>query len=112
MTRREGPRWNDWTTLRPVQFDYEQQPTLRAVRLSGATARVGDAVRVGVSGVEVEGRITAIEVSILRVELSPHVPADVRPVIERSAPRPEKRSAKKNMAKASPRAGRHKRQAG
>ena len=42
----------------------------RPVRLTTAGTCVGEAVRVGVSGVEVEGCITAIEGTILRVALS------------------------------------------
>lgn len=58
--------------------------------------RVGDAVRVGLSGVEVEVRVAAIEASILR--LSPplvrvNVPATV----------PGERRGKKKMAKATAR---------
>ena len=66
----EEPRWNDRTTLHLVQFDYADQVTLRAVRLTGDAVRVGAPVRVSVSGVEVEGRIAAIDGTILRVELS------------------------------------------
>ena len=82
--RFERPRWNDWTTRRLVQFHYEHQAASRAVRLTTTGTRVGEAVPVGLSGVEVEGEITAIEGTILRVELSAQ-------------------AAKKKMAKASPR---------
>lgn len=112
MKRRpERLHWNDRTPLRLVQFDYEEQAAPRAVRLTGAAARVGDMVRVCVSGVEVEGHITAIEGSILRIDLSPDVPANAR-VIDRSPSESEKRDAKKRMAKASPRATGRNRQAG
>ena len=76
----EQPRWNDRTTLHLVQFDYDPQAALRVVRLTGAGARVGEPVRVSLSGVEVEGRVAAIDGTILRVELS--------------APRVKKRMAK------------------
>jgi hypothetical protein len=99
--RMTEPRWNRWATLWLVQFDHQKQAVPRAVRLSGATARVGDAVRVGVSGIEVEGRITAIESSILRVDVSARVPAHARRAIPDPRSRPERRSSKKKMAKAS-----------
>jgi hypothetical protein len=67
-----------------VQFHYEDEVASRAVRLTTAGTRVGEAVRVAVSGVEIEGRITAIEGTVLQVELSTQ-------------------GAKKKMAKASPR---------
>jgi hypothetical protein len=64
------PHWNDWTTRRRVQFHYEDEAVLRAVRLTTGGTCVGEAVRVAISGVEVEGRITAIDGTILRVALS------------------------------------------
>jgi hypothetical protein len=51
-------RWNTWTLLQAVQFDYEKAPKQRSVRLTTPTAGVGDPVRIGMSGVEIEGRIT------------------------------------------------------
>jgi hypothetical protein len=50
------PRWNVWATLQAVQFDYERTPKQRPARLAAATANVGDPVRIGMSGVEIEGR--------------------------------------------------------
>jgi hypothetical protein len=82
--RVERPRWNDWTTWRRVQFDYEDEAPSRMVRLTTGGTRVGEVVRVGMSGVEVEGRISAIDGTILRVTVSAH-------------------GAKKKMAKASAR---------
>ena len=58
-------RWND-TTRRRIQFHYEDEALLRAVRLTTAGTCVGEGARVAVSGVEVEGRITAIDGTILR----------------------------------------------
>src|SRR5687768_2440904 len=84
IPKRERPLWNDWMTRRLVQFEYENEARSRDVRLTGAGTRVGELVRVGLSGVEVEGHITAIEGTILRVALSTQ-------------------SAKKKMAKAVPR---------
>ena len=53
-----------------MQFHYEDEAVLRAVRLTTAGTCVGEAVRVAMSGVEVEGRITAIAGTILCVQLS------------------------------------------
>ena len=64
------PLWHEWTTRRLVHFHYEDEAAERTVRLTEAGSLVGDAVRVGVSGVEVEGRITAIDGPVLRVTLS------------------------------------------
>ena len=50
-----------------MQFEWEDEPQWRGVRLMGESAQVGDPVRVTVAGVEVEGRIRAVESSILRV---------------------------------------------
>jgi hypothetical protein len=52
------PRWNPWAGIRAVQWDWERAPKDRQVRLSAPTARVGDPVRVRMSGVEIEGVIT------------------------------------------------------
>jgi hypothetical protein len=62
-------RWNTWTRLQPVQFEWENEPKPRVVRLVSGSARVDDPVRVTVAGVEVEGRIEAIESSTLRVRV-------------------------------------------
>lgn len=50
-----------------MQFEWEDEPQWRGVRLMGESAQVGDPVRVTVAGIEVEGRIRAVESSILRV---------------------------------------------
>jgi hypothetical protein len=34
-----GIRWNNWTLVQPVQFDYEKRATPRTVRLCGRAAR-------------------------------------------------------------------------
>jgi hypothetical protein len=52
-----------------VQFEWEAEPQLREVRLAGPTAQVGDPVRIAVAGVEVEGRIEAVEPSTLNVRI-------------------------------------------
>jgi hypothetical protein len=64
------PRWNEWTHLQAVQFDHEKASNVRPVRLSSPTARVGDQVRIGLSGgAEVEARITAISGPVLHVRV-------------------------------------------
>jgi hypothetical protein len=63
------PRWNTWATLQAVQLDYEKTPKIRPVRLLAPTARVGDPVRIGVSGVEIEARITDASTPVLRVKV-------------------------------------------
>jgi len=62
-------QWNTWTRVQPVQFEWEDEPQPRPVRLVGTSARVGDPVRVTVAGVEVEGRIEAVESSTLHVRI-------------------------------------------
>ena len=62
-------RWNNWTRIRPVQFEWEDEPQPRAVRLISGSARVDDPARVKVAGVEVEGRIELVESSTLRVRV-------------------------------------------
>jgi hypothetical protein len=52
-----------------VQFEWEDEPHLREVRLVNASARVGDPVNVTVGGAEVEGRIESVESSVLRVRV-------------------------------------------
>ena len=62
-------QWNKRTRLQPVQFEWEEEPQPRAVRLVRKSAQVGDPVRVAVAGVEVEGRIEVVESSILHVRI-------------------------------------------
>lgn len=62
-------RWNDRPRLQSVRFEWEAEPQLREVRLIGTSAQVGDPVRVAVAGVEVEGRIEAVESSTLHVRI-------------------------------------------
>ena len=33
-------RWNNWTRLQPMQFEWEDEPQLRAVRLVSGSGRV------------------------------------------------------------------------
>jgi hypothetical protein len=78
------PRWNGWATLQAVQFDYERTPKQRPVRLAGPTANVGDPVRIGMAGVEIEGRITDASTPVLRVSVK------AKPL--RARPKPTKRT--------------------
>ena len=50
-----------------MQFEWEDEPQTREVRLVSETARVDDPVRVTVAGGEVEARIEAVESSTLHV---------------------------------------------
>jgi hypothetical protein len=59
----------DRPRLQAVQFEWEAEPHLREVRLIKVPARVGDPVNVTVGGVEVEGRIEAVEASVLHVRI-------------------------------------------
>ena len=61
--------WRKTTRRQPVQFEWEEEPQPRVVRLVSTSALVGDPVRVTVAGVEVEGRIEAIESSTLHVRI-------------------------------------------
>ena len=62
-------QWNKRTRLQPVQFEWEEEPQPRVVRLVSTSAQVGDPVRVTVAGVEGEGRIEAVEASTLHVRI-------------------------------------------
>jgi hypothetical protein len=42
--------WNNWTRLQSVQFEWEDEPQARVVRLVGASARVDDPVRATIAG--------------------------------------------------------------
>jgi hypothetical protein len=73
MRSDDSPRWNTWTRVQPVQFDHEQAPQPRDVRLACAAARVGDPVQVTDGGRCVHGRIAAVAHSILHVRRGPAV---------------------------------------
>ena len=62
-------QWSKKTRLQPVQLEWQNEPQLREVRLSNVSVSAGDLVRVAVAGVEVEGRIEAIESATLRVRI-------------------------------------------
>jgi hypothetical protein len=63
------PRWNSWAGIQSVQFDWEKEPRERQVRLSAPTARVGDPVRIRMSGVEIEGIIADARGPVLKVKV-------------------------------------------
>lgn len=54
------PRWNTWAGVQTVQLDFEKAPKQRPVRLAGRAATIGDPVRIGLSGVEIEGYIIGV----------------------------------------------------
>jgi hypothetical protein len=63
------PRWNTWAGLRAVKLDFEKTPKERSVRLAGPVPAVGDPVRIGMSGVEIEGQIVSIAGTVLHVKV-------------------------------------------
>ena len=63
------PRWNAWTHLQAVHFDYERQPKMRRVRLAAASPAVGELARIGMSGVEVECVIVSVAAGLLTVKV-------------------------------------------
>ena len=63
------PRWNTWAGVQAVQFDWEKQPKDRQVRLAAPIARVGDPVRIRMSGAEIEGVITDASGPVLKVKV-------------------------------------------
>ena len=64
-----APRWNTWAGIQVVQLDFEKAPKERRVRLATPTPIVGDPVRIGMSGVEIEGRIASIAGNVLHVKV-------------------------------------------
>ena len=62
-------RWNAWTHLQEVRFDYEKASKPRQVRLAGMSVAVGQPVRIGVSGVEVEAVIASVDAGVLTVKV-------------------------------------------
>lgn len=86
------PRWNAWTHLQSVQFDYEKAPKPRQVRLCGPSIVVGEPVRIGVSGVEVEAVVVGVEggVLVVKIRRTP-AKAPARSVAEPRNPKAKKR---------------------
>ena len=84
-----APRWNLSTTLIDVQFDWEDSPNPRPVRLTSTSPKGGDKVRVSMGGAEVEGVIDALTSGVLHVRL-PKLKmqkADARPRVRGKAAR-------------------------
>jgi hypothetical protein len=65
----EAPNWNERTTLIDVQFDWEEKPTPRPVRLTSTSPKDGDSVRVSMGGAEVEGVVDRFTGGILHIRL-------------------------------------------
>ena len=71
-----APRWSAWTHLQDVRFDYEKASKPRQVRLSGPSLVVGQPVRIGVSGVEIEAVIADVDAGVLTVKVK-RIPARI-----------------------------------
>jgi hypothetical protein len=82
-----APHWNARTTLLAVQFDWEDKPTPRTVRLTRLSPREGDAVRIGIAGAEVEGVIAQLTPGVVHIRLP-------KLKMQKSAPRPITRRRK------------------
>ena len=67
-------RWNVWTHLQDVRFHYEKTSKPRQVRLSGPSIVVGQPVRIGVSGVEVEAVFADVDAGVMTVTIK-RIPA-------------------------------------
>ena len=63
------PRWSPSATLQNVQFDWEDKPTPRPVRLTTPTPKPGEPVRTAMGGAEVEGVIDDLRSAVLHVRL-------------------------------------------
>ena len=66
----EQPRWNPRATLQDVQFEWEDEPAARPVRLTTALPKEGEPVRIGMAGAEVQGVIVELVSAVLHVRLS------------------------------------------
>lgn len=62
-------RWNAWTHLQNVQFDYEKTPKMRQVRLCGPSPVAGEPARIAMSGVEVEVVIVSVEPGLMSAKV-------------------------------------------
>jgi hypothetical protein len=65
----DAPRWNSWFRVSPVQFENEERPIPRGVRLCCPAARAGDPVQVIEEKRVTSGRLARIECSVLRVAI-------------------------------------------
>jgi hypothetical protein len=71
------PRWNAWTHLQSVQFDYEREPKMRQVTLTTASPTPGELARIGMSGVEVECVTVSVVTGLLTVKMK-RTPAKIK----------------------------------
>jgi hypothetical protein len=63
----DHPRWNSWIRVSPVQFEGEDHPIPRSVRLCCAAARAGDAVQIIEGKKVIIARLVRVAHSILHV---------------------------------------------
>jgi len=63
------PRWNPTATIHAVQFEWEDEPTPRPVRLTTTAPIPGEPVRIELFGAEVEGVIVQLSSAVLHVRL-------------------------------------------
>jgi hypothetical protein len=70
----DAPRWNPWIRVSPVQFEGEERPIPRGVRLCCAAARAGDPVQIIEGRRVISARLVRVAHSILHVSIygSPH----------------------------------------
>jgi len=61
------PRWNSWFRVSPVQFEGEDRPMPRGVRLCCPAARAGDPVQIIEGKRTTSGILMRVECSILHV---------------------------------------------
>jgi hypothetical protein len=63
------PRWNSWFRVSPVQFEGEERPIPRGVRLCCAAARPGDRVQIIEGKRVIDARLVQVAHSILHVSI-------------------------------------------
>jgi hypothetical protein len=63
----DSPRWNDWIRVSPVQFEGEERPVPRGVRLCCPAARPGDPVQIIDGKRIISTRLVRVAHSILHV---------------------------------------------
>ena len=61
------PRWNAWFRVSPVQFEGEDHPIPRGVRLCCAAARAGDRVQIIEGKRVIAARLVRVANSVLHV---------------------------------------------
>jgi len=65
------PRWNSWFRVSPVQFEGEDRPVPRGVRLCCPAARAGDPVHIIEGKQTTSAMLVRVECSILHVRRCP-----------------------------------------